>query len=307
MSNKSKAALVAAALRKKKLDVALLGSSDSPAVVTGWTSTGCIVLDRIMGGGLPIGRMTEIFGDTSTGKSLIAAQVAAMAQQQNHIVFMIDTESAVSLPIMEAVGVNIDELIYSAPDTVEEVFEEMASAIEIKQANYPDELMVIIWDSIAATSAEAEMSKDFGDTGYLTHSRIISQAMRKMSRNISKERICALFLNQVRENIGVMFGDKETTFGGKAIPFHASVRVRLKLGQKIKHDKKIVGLNTTATVVKNKVAEPFLSATLPIYFGHGIDDAISSLYWLQDQGYVNNCLDEYSPMGLDKSSLGVAE
>jgi len=267
-------------LSKRQMDVAFLSSEDSPCVVSDWLSSGCLVLDRILGGGFPVGRITEIYGDTSTGKSLIAAQIAALAQEDDHIVFMIDTESAVSLPIMEAVGVDIDNLIYSAPDTVEEVFEQFDAAIEAKNKHYPDKLLLVIWDSVAATSALSEMDDSYGKTGYLTHARVISQAMRKITRKITKNKVCAVFLNQTRENIGVTFGDKETTFGGKAIAFHSSVRIRLKLGSKIKSKKKIIGLDTLATIVKNKVAEPFFEAKLPIYFGHGIDDALASYYWL---------------------------
>jgi recombination protein RecA len=286
---KSMAADLTAEMVKEELDVALLSSEDSPCIVTEWLSSGCIALDRILGGGFPVGRVTEVYGDTSTGKSLIAAQVAALAQEDDHIVMMADSESAVSLPIMEAVGVDIDNLIYSNPDTVEEVFEQFEMAIELKAKKYPDALLVLIWDSVAATSVQFEMERDYGKAFMGRHAGVISQSMRKITRQISKNRICAIFLNQVRENIGVMFGDNETTFGGKAIPFHSSVRLRLKMGKKIvlKEKKKVIGIETTGLVVKNKVAEPFNEAKLPIYFGHGIDDALASLYWLQDNDIIN--------------------
>lgn len=285
----SMAAELTKGMVKAELDVALLSSEDSPCIVTEWLSSGCIALDRILGGGFPVGRVTEVYGDTSTGKSLIAAQVAALAQEDGHIVMMADSESAVSLPIMDAVGVDIDNLIYSNPDTVEEVFEQFEKAIELKVEKYPDALLVLIWDSVAATSVQFEMERDYGKSFMGKHAGVISQSMRKITRQISKNRICAIFLNQVRENIGVMFGDTETTFGGKAIPFHSSVRLRLKMGKKIvsKEKKKVLGIETTGLVVKNKVAEPFNEAKLPIYFGHGIDDALASLYWLQDNDIVN--------------------
>lgn len=283
------AADLAKGMQEAKLDVSLLSSETSPCVVTEWLSSGCIALDRILGGGFPVGRITEVYGDTSTGKSLIAAQVAALAQEDGHIVMMADSESAVSLPIMEAVGVDIDNLIYSNPDTVEQVFEQFEQAIELKAEKYPKALLVLIWDSVAATSVQFEMERDYGKSFMGKHAGVISQAMRKITRQISGNRICAIFLNQVRENIGVLFGDNETTFGGKAIPFHSSVRLRLKLGKKIvlKSKKRVIGIETTGLVVKNKVAEPFHEARLPIYFGHGIDDALASLYWLQDNDLVN--------------------
>ena len=287
---KSVAAKLAEGLAKAELDVSLLSSDDSPCVVTEWLSSGCIALDRILGGGFPVGRMTEIYGDTSTGKSLIAAQVAALAQEDGHIVMMADSESAVSLPIMEAVGVDIDNLIYSNPDTVEEVFEQFEAAIELKADKYPDELLVIIWDSVAGTSVEQEMEADYGKAFMGRHAGVISQSMRKIIRKVSKHRICMIFINQTRKKIGVLFGDDESTFGGKAIPFHSSIRVRLKEGKKIfrkKPKKKIIGISTKAQVVKNKVAMPFQDADLPIYFGHGIDDALASLYWLQDNDIIN--------------------
>jgi recombination protein RecA len=270
--------------------VDLLSSPNSPCIVDDWLSSGCLALDYILGGGFPVGRITEIYGDTSTGKSLIAAQVAALAQEDGHIVLMADSESAVSLPIMEAVGVDIDNLIYSNPDTVEEVFEQFGKAIELKAKKYPDELLVLIWDSVAATSVKFEMEEDYGKAFMGRHAGVISQAMRKITRQISGNQVCAIFLNQVREKIGVMFGDNETTFGGKAIPFHSSVRLRLKLGSKIvdksRKKNKVIGIETTGSVVKNKVAEPFREATLPIYFGHGIDDAQASLEWLKDNEYI---------------------
>lgn len=286
---KSAAAELTEGLVKAEMEVSLLSSETSPCVVTEWLSSGCIALDRILGGGFPVGRITEVYGDTSTGKSLIAAQVAALAQEDGHIVMMADSESAVSLPIMEAVGVDIDNLIYSNPDTVEEVFEQFEKVIELKAKKYPGALLVLIWDSVAATSVEQEMDADYGKAFMGRHAGVISQALRKITRQISGNRICVIFLNQTRENIGVMFGDKETTFGGKAIPFHSSVRLRLKLGKKIvlKSKKKIIGIETRGSVVKNKVAEPFHEATLPIYFGHGIDDPLASLYWLQDNEIVN--------------------
>jgi len=268
-------------LEKKKIDVHLLSDEASPCVVTEWISTGCLVLDKIMGNGLPVGRMTEIYGDQSTGKSLIAAQVATVAQQEGHIVAYADTETAVSMDIMKAVGVDPDKLIYAAPDTVEEVFEFFETCIESKRLHYPKELMVIIWDSIAGTSIELEMESEYGKSMYGSHARLISQAMRKITRQFSKDRICALFLNQTREKIGVMFGDKTATFGGKAIGFHASVRVQLKMSGKLKIARKVIGVETKAIVVKNKVAVPYQEAILPIYFGHGIDDAWATLNYLE--------------------------
>ena len=287
-----KAADIYKDLVKKKLDVSMLSNEDSPCVVSEWLSTGCLVLDRIMGGGLPVGRLVEIYGDQATGKSLIASQVAAEAQRQNHVVAYADTETAVSLEIMRAVGVDVDNLIYAAPDTIEEVFTFFESCIVSKRERYPNDLMVIIWDSVAGTSAEREMESEYGKAMMGRHANLISQAMRKMIRQISKDRVCALFLNQTRQKIGVMFGDSTTTFGGKALGFFSSVRIQLKLADVIRipgknpKKKKAIGVHARAIVTKNKVAWPFMEATLPIYFGFGIDDAEATLTYLLDNGVV---------------------
>ncbi|MBU1066999.1 DNA recombination/repair protein RecA [Patescibacteria group bacterium] len=273
-------------ISKNHPDVALLGNEGSPCVVSEWMSTGVFPLDAILGGGLPVGRITEIYGDTSTGKSLLAAQVVALAQEDGHTCMMVDTETAVSLPIMEAVGVDIDKLIYASPDTVEEVFELFDDAIEAKEKHNPESILLLIWDSIAATSASAEMDNEYGKATMAQHARLISHGLRKITRKISKGRVCALFLNQTRQKIGVMYGDKVATFGGKAVGFHSSIRVQLKLGQKIKTSRGIVGIEARALVVKNKVAMPFRSADLPIYFGHGVDNALASLYYLKKAGEI---------------------
>jgi recombination protein RecA len=268
--------------KNKKFDVSLLSDEDSPCIVSDWLSTGCLALDTIMGGGLPFGRMTEIFGDNSTGKSLIADQCAAIAQGEGITVVLADTESAVSLEMMKAVGVNVDELIYSAPDTIEEVFELFQNAVEAKALASKDSKMLLIWDSVAATSSDLEMISEYGKASMGRHAALISQAMRKFTRIVAKENVAVLFLNQTREKVGVMFGDNVTTFGGKAIGFHASIRIQLKMGRKIKEGGKIVGIETRAQVVKNKLAVPYMCASLPIFFGHGIDDDLASFYYLKD-------------------------
>lgn len=293
----SKAADVAEALRKsmsKKsgmdIDVSLLNDEDSACVVNEWISTGTVVLDTIMGGGLPVGRMVEIYGSPSSGKSLIAAQIAAVAQEQGYIVAYIDTENAVSIDMMRKLGVNVEELIYTSPNTMEEVFAFMEEAIAIKEKIDPGNVLVLIWDSVAATSSIAEMEKEYGKIGYTDHARIISQAMRKIRGKFHNGRVAALFLNQTREKIGVMFGDKTATFGGNAISFYASIRIALSITQKLKAPgkkrAKITGLNTRAVVTKNKVAMPFKEADLPVYFGRAIDDSQASLLWLTDNDFI---------------------
>lgn len=283
MSNASK---LADALKKRKLDINLLSDDDSPCVVSDWLATGCVALDKILGGGLPVGRMTEVYGDTSTGKSLIAAQIAALAQQAGWVVYYADTETAVSIPIMKDVGVNVDDLIYFAPDTMEEVFDAFQKAMEERAKLGIDNGLLMIWDSVAASSTNREMEQEYGKAQMGSGANALSQGFRKITRMLSRNKCAMLLLNQTREKIGVMFGDSETTYGGKAVPFYASIRLRLKLGQKIKEGKRVIGLWTRADVVKNKVAQPFLKCELPIYFGHGIDDAEASLAYLKAAGLI---------------------
>lgn len=271
------------ALASKDIQATVLSDDESPCVVSDFLSTGCYVLDSIMGGGLPMGRVVEIYGDTSTGKSLIAEQACACCQEDGGDAIYIDTETSVSLPIVEAVGADVDNVLYLSPDTVEEVFKVMEAVIEAKDPDHP---MLIIWDSIAASSSEAEMKGETGDVGYLTQSRVISQGLRRLTRKIAKQKVACLFLNQAKEAIGVMWGDKVATFGGKAVGFHSSVRIMMTSGQKITKGKREIGINVRAKVTKNKIAPPFREAELPIFFGYGIDDAMASLEFLKGAGVV---------------------
>lgn len=281
--------LVKAMNKKGGAKVTFLSDDDSPCIVHETMSTGCLSLDAILGGGLPVGRITEIYGDKSTGKSLIAAYVAAIAQEEGHAVLYIDTESAVSIDMVKAIGVDVDSIMYAVPDTLdgkEGVFQLIEDTIEAKKKEYPDGILLVIWDSIAASSALRELEADYGKAMMGLHAQLISQGLRKLATIISKERVCALFLNQTRKKIGVMFGDDTATFGGKAVEFYASIQVELKRRGKIKNGKRIIGENIEARTVKNKVAMPFQSAMLPVYFGIGIDDSGAAFEYLKDQEVI---------------------
>lgn len=281
--------LIDALNKRSELKITTLGDDESPCIVHEVMSTGCLPLDAILGGGLPTGRITEIYGDQSSGKSLIAAQVAAVAQQEGHIVLYIDTESAVSIDIVKQVGVDIDNMIYALPETIdgdEGVFQLIENTIIETKKHFPEKLLLVVWDTIAATSTQKEMENKYGKATMGQHALLISQGFRKLRPYISKNRVCFLTINQTRKKIGILFGDDTATFGGKALAFYSSVRVELKTGKKIKRGKKVIGITNRATVIKNKVAVPFGEADLPVYFGKGIDDARASFEYLAENELI---------------------
>lgn len=283
-----------------KMGVSLLSDPDSPCIVAKRLSTGCLVLDAIMGGGLPLGRITEVFGEYSSGKSLIAAQAVAMAQQAGILAHYVDTETTVSLEMLAELGVNVDDLMYSAPDTIEDVFTIMENTILEKNKIDKSQELLLVWDSVAASSAKFEEEAEYGKSAMGRHAQIISGAMRKFIHLVSDSNVYCLFLNQTRQKIGVMFGDNTTTAGGMAIGFYSSIRLKLDLRAKLKapslRSKKprIVGMNTEVLCVKNKTSIPFRSATLPIYFGHGIDDAKATFLYLLDNGVIEQSGAKYT-------------
>lgn len=263
-------------------DYAITYANDEDAsfYVDEWLSTGCLALDAIMGGGIPLGRLVEIYGASSSGKSLIAAQIVAEAQQLGYLTLYIDTEHALSADILNAVGVDLAELIYAEPDTVQETFSLMEAFLTAKPVEKP---AIIIWDSIAATTEKAEQQADYDSNNVATHARRISMGLRKFNRLVKRNNASAVFVNQIRKKIGVMFGDDTTTFGGNAVEFYSSIRVELSKGQKLRDkSKRVVGINNRALVTKNKVAPPFMSTELPIYFGLGVDDSEAAMLYMME-------------------------
>jgi len=279
------------AIKKYRPKTRFTALSDSLVIsrVDSWISTQCVPLDIIMGGGIPIGRMVEIFGDTSTGKTLLALHILAETQKMGGIAVMLDTETSVAIELAEIIGVNVDELVYSNPDVIEDVFEDIMELVKIKDELYPDTFMTIVWDSVAATSSEAEVEKVMTEglnTGYPPTAREISQMMRVLKIIIAKRNIALVMLNQAKEKIGVMFGSNIATFGGKAIGFYSSIRLLMKQIGKIKKHGEVIGITVRTYVDKNKVAPPFGVCTFPILFDVGIDDAGSVLDWLKEQKIV---------------------
>ena len=268
------------------------GSDITPTDIKEFVSTGSTMLDLAISnkpnGGIAVGRITEINGLESSGKSLLGAHILAETQRKGGQAVYIDTETSVSTEFLGAIGLDVNNMLYLHLETVEDVFQAIESIVAKVRESDKDRLVTILVDSLAGATTKVELESDFDKDGWATAKAIIiSKAMRKITQMIGRQKIALVFTNQLRQKLGVMFGDPWTTSGGKALPFHASTRIRLKnLGQIKDKKNNNIGMKMRAQVIKNRLGPPMRHADFELYFETGIDDDGSWLHVMKDHNLV---------------------
>ena len=268
------------------------GTDSTPTDIKDFVSTGSTMLDLAISnkpnGGIAVGRITELNGLESSGKSLLGAHMLAETQKKGGVAVYIDTETAVSTEFLSAIGIDVDNMLYLHLETVEDIFHAIEEIVAKGRESDKDRLVTILVDALAAASTNVEMEADFDKDGWATSKAIIiSKAMRKITQMIGRQQIALVFTNQLRQKLGVMFGDPWTTSGGKALPFHSSTRIRLKNTGQIKDKKNnTIGMKMRAQVIKNRLGPPMRHADFELYFETGIDDDGSWLKVMKDHKLV---------------------
>ena len=268
------------------------GTDTTPTDIKDFVSTGSTMLDLAISnkpnGGIAVGRITEINGLESSGKSLLGAHILAETQRKGGVAVYIDTETSVSTEFLSAIGIDVESMLYLHLETVEDVFSAIEEIVAKVRESDKNRLVTILVDSLAGATTKVELEADFDKDGWATAKAIIiSKAMRKITQMIGRQKIALVFTNQLRQKLGVMFGDPWTTSGGKALPFHASTRIRLKnLGQIKDTKKNTIGMKMRAQVIKNRLGPPMRHADFELYFETGIDDDGSWLHVMKDHNLV---------------------
>lgn len=289
-----------------------LGQEESPSDISDWVSTGSSMLDLAVSnkpyGGMPVGRIIEIMGLEASGKSLLAGHIVKSTQKKGGLAVYIDTENAISNEFFEAIGVDLAEMVYVPMDTIEDIFEAVEAIIEQVRKSQKDRLVTIVIDSVMGASTKPETAAQYDKDGWSTAKAIIlSKAMRKITNLIGREKILLVLTNQLREKMGVSFGEKYTTSGGKAVGFHSSIRLRMKSVGQIKLKEQVIGIKTRVQVVKNRLGPPLRTIDYDIYFDSGIDDYGSWLTILKNFSIVSQAGAWYTYSTVNKETGEVTD